>query len=991
MTAPAPLIPPSTALRCYYTNPTSLNNKLNEINFFLVKHDFPEILFFTETWFRDDSPAQLENYYLFHNSRYKGHGGGVAIYVRNDVKAYEFISDPLLSDTGLEQTWITIEVSSKRILVGCLYRPPSSKTATNHAINLVLARSAKLVDCLKFDNLLLVGDFNFPNITWDSSGFPNIAKTPAEKAFTDIVQTSLLTQMVQGPTLGSNQLDLIFTSDPSSIFDVEIGPPLGNTQKNNLHNSLIWTLHVSDTPSAPSSRVTLDLERTDTVNLNYFLATTDWESLFSGNNINTNYDLFLKIYSTAVAKFVPIKRVLTKSKPNPKWFSPEVNKATKEKYSSFARLRASPAHLKAETKARYNAACRHVKKVVFNAVRDFETNLANLSKKNPKLLYSYVNKQKQCKETIRALKAPSGKTSSNVEDIVNILSDQYYSVFSKPSPSGLTDHPTSSPNLAHIINPSETFSISAVHTHLRALDKHKPAGTDGLRPAILLMAADGIAKPLSMIFTQSFTSGEVPRFWSEANITPIYKKGRKTDPSNYRPISLTSAACKIMERLIRDNLFSFLKSESLLHSSQHGFISGKSCATNLLESLDIITDALDLNLNVVMILLDFAKAFDKVNHSKLIHKLKYFGFDEQICNWIGSFLTNRRQRVVIGETRSRWHQVLSGVSQGSVLGPLLFLLYINDMPSLVSHYIKLFADDTKLLGVIKSQSDIDRLQNDLNKLVAWSHKWDMCFNEEKCKVLFFEKRYHRYDELNSGFVEKAVDPSHPVFTMTDLHGKVHELEEVSTERDLGILINRTLSCKDQIAQTKSKAFGILGTLKRTFKTWSTRSFRLLYSTFVRPHLEFCAVTWSPYTADDVLSIEAVQKQATKLVPCLRDLSYVKRLEALKLPTLAYRRRRGDLIQFYKIYTDLNKISLITPLAKPHSANLSTVLRSQSESHRVQLPTTFGCREREFFFINRAIMDWNKLPVEICLAETIQAFKTQLDAYFIAKNEVYSLD
>ena len=257
--------------------------------------------------------------------------------------------------------------------------------------------------------------------------------------------------------------------------------------------------------------------------------------------------------------------------------------------------------------------------------------------------------------------------------------------------------------------------------------------------------------------------------------------------SNYRPISLTLIPCKIMERLIRNAMIKHLLDNNLLNPNQHWFSPGKSCATNLLETLDIITDAMESRFDVVLALL--AKAFDKVSHSLLLVKLKAYGFDKNTCMWIEAFLSNRKKRIVLGEHHLEWLDVLSGVPQGSVLGPLLFLIFINDMPSLVQHFCKLFTDDTKLITVIKDNLDYATLQCDIDKLVDWSKLWRMSFNEDKCKAMFIDKRWHNL--MNMAFLEEA-PVTHIKLTMCDEQGKEHVLEEVSTERDLGILINNKL-------------------------------------------------------------------------------------------------------------------------------------------------------------------------------------------------------
>ena len=207
-------------------------------------------------------------------------------------------------------------------------------------------------------------------------------------------------------------------------------------------------------------------------------------------------------------------------------------------------------------------------------------------------------------------------------------------------------------------------------------------------------AAVELAEPLRMLFQHSLSTEEVPRAWLEANVTPIYKKGAHIDPNNYRPISLTSIICKLQEKIIKNEQIEHLRNNNLLCDEQHGFVPNRSCTTNLLESLDMATYLISKKLHVNMVFLDFAKAFDKVHHPSLLVKLEKYGIADNILNWIKAFLTNRRQRVVLGDTISDWTPIVSGVLRGSVLGPTLFAIYINDLLETILTTCKILTNDT---------------------------------------------------------------------------------------------------------------------------------------------------------------------------------------------------------------------------------------------------------------------------------------------------------
>ena len=278
----------------------------------------------------------------------------------------------------------------------------------------------------------------------------------------------------------------------------------------------------------------------------------------------------------------------------------------------------------------------------------------------------------------------------------------------------------------------------------------------------------------------------------------------------------------------------------------------KSCLTNLLETLDSITEAQNRGFTSVIVFMDFAKAFDKVPHRALIKKLEHYGFDLRLVNWINNFLSGRRQRVVMGEAVSNWLDVLSGVPQGSVLGPLLFVIFINDMPAIVKCLCKLFADDTKLISVIKNPLDLTNLQQDIDSLSHWANDWLMEFNEEKCKAMV----------INNKHFNVSLSMNSRALGMTD------------KERDLGIVLCSNLKWNHQATLAANRATMVLGQLSRIFNCWTVNIFKRLYVAFVRPHLEYAIAAWCPYIKKDINVLE------TKLVKSICHLTYEERLKNL---------------------------------------------------------------------------------------------------------------
>uniref|UniRef100_A0A674KC54 Reverse transcriptase domain-containing protein n=1 Tax=Terrapene triunguis TaxID=2587831 RepID=A0A674KC54_9SAUR len=279
------------------------------------------------------------------------------------------------------------------------------------------------------------------------------------------------------------------------------------------------------------------------------------------------------------------------------------------------------------------------------------------------------------------------------------------------------------------------ITVSEVEAKLEQLNGTKSGRPDDLHPRILKELAQEIASPLAIIFNESVNSGVVPLDWRIANVVPIFKKGKKSDPGNYRPVSLTSVICKVLEKILKEKVVKDLEVNGNWDKLQHGFTKGRSCQTNLISFFEKVTVFLDKGNAVDLIYLDFSKAFDTVPHEELLVKLEKMGIDMKIQRWIKNWLKGRLQRVILKGELSGWREVTSGVPQGSVLCPILFNLFITDLGTECRSGLIKFADDTKLGGIANSEKDWDILQRDLDDLVNWSNSNRMKFNSEKCKVM----------------------------------------------------------------------------------------------------------------------------------------------------------------------------------------------------------------------------------------------------------------
>ena len=376
----------------------------------------------------------------------------------------------------------------------------------------------------------------------------------------------------------------------------------------------------------------------------------------------------------------------------------------------------------------------------------------------------------------------------------------------------------------------------------------------------------------------------------------------------------------------------------------------RSCQTNLLTFYEEVSGHLDKGKPVDVVYLDFAKAFDTVPHKRLLHKLRYIGMDHRVSMWIENWLQGRVQRVVINGEYSDWSGVESGVPQGSVLGPILFNLFINDLEDGINSTISVFADDTKLSRAISSPQDVETLQEDLNRIMGWASTWQMRFNVEKCKVIHMGTRNRKANYILGG----------------------EPLGESKMEKDLGVLVDDKLSNGMQCQAAASKANRILACIKKGIRSRDKTIILPLYKTLVRPHLEYAVQFWAPVLRKDVLELEKVQRRATKIIRGMEDLSYEERLQSLNLFSLEKRRLRGDMISIYK-YSNGDP-SIVNRLFSKREFKMTRGHSLKLEEKR------FNRKLRRGFFTVRAVRMWNSLPQAVVSAGSIDGFKKLLDGH-----------
>lgn len=503
--------------------------------------------------------------------------------------------------------------------------------------------------------------------------------------------------------------------------------------------------------------------------------------------------------------------------------------------------------------------------------------------------------------------------------------------------------------------PAITIKEAGVRKLLLGLNPSKASGPDLLPTTVLKHCAEELAPMLTNIFNQSLRTGEIPLDWLKANITPIFKKDDKQDAANYRPVSLTCVCCKVLEHIVYSQVMDHLDKFNILVHFQHGFRALHSCTTQLITTFHDLAKNADHKSSTHAIILDFSKAFDCVPHQRLLHKLEYYGIRNGTLQWVSNWLCYRSQTVVVDGQQSNPAKVESGVPQGTVLGPLLFLLFINDIGNNISSKLRLFADDALLYRSISSPEDTTLLQKDLTYLHEWSLIWNMKFNIKKCFFLPFIRPRTKTDAT--------------------YHLGDSQLSRKTSNAYLGVELSENLSWSSHIANISKKANKSLGFIRRNLGNCSKEVRLRGYSTLVRPHLEYASAAWDPHQQQGIHSLESIQRRAIRFIH--HDYNPFHSVDMMRnqldLRSLQNRRKIDRLAHLYNAIN--NRLAL--PL---HEA--TTLKTSRTRGHQQQFQIQHcSTNILKFSFFPRTILDWNQLPSEIITADSVTSFKAQLQKYF----------
>ncbi len=929
-------------LNICHMNARSLLLKIPEVTAMVSEHNI-HILAITETWFTDktvENDIKIPGFQAPFRRDRNSHGGGVCVYVNQNISCTRRHDlEPPCAELLIAE--ITVPHSCfPPLLLCCCYRPPRTSLDVNFFTEL-----DETLQQIATKNIILIGDFNAHNSSWCPTNITSINGRHLQ----DLTDLFNLTQLCSSPTHIDNTgqpttlLDLIFTNTPDHFEAPTTLPPLSDHLP-----VLISTSEqvMTSPPSSPQPRTELwDLSNVDPQALSDCIAEAHWDSLFANKpDMNDLWADWKDLFLQCIRKHIPTKPVRSQTRPNKPWFNKHLANLIRTKNRLFRRAHATNNQTHwAVYKTIRNRSTTEIAKAKwrYNQKRARALCDPNCTPNNWWRVAKELSGQSQSSSPIPPLQDNSGNLVTGDVDKAEALNATFIhhcsTLAHDPLPAGPT--PITS-----------TFSFQPVSPDLvrdtmaRLPNKHS-TGPDGISYVLIKIANEAITPWLTRLFNYSIELSQVPDEWKSATITPKFKGGRKDrkTAANYRPISLTCCIARLMEKLLNTQVLKYLISKDLLYHLQSGFLPLHSTITQLCFLIHSWQSGLDNNEVVQATFLDLSKAYDRVWTHGLLYKMWYLGFSPPTLRWFTSFLTARTQRVKVGNQYSSWCTPQSGIPQGTVLGPVLFLIFINDLPKDLHNKPSIFADDSTVSAMGPDATITSAaLTSDLHHAHAWAHTWGMEFNPEKSEHLTM---------FNPAQFRNLPPPTnHPV----SMDG--HIVPQVSHHKHLGLTLNSSLTWTDHIAIVRRKCAQRMGILYRLSSVLPRATIRQIYLATVRPIMEYGCQVWSGGNTNplQVLQNRFCKRYCTHLPPLENRFSY------------------HTLLLFFKLRSHLAPTYLQSILPSPFSTSVSYNLRKQNYAvPLVHKKNTLSS------FLPRALIMWNALPEAIQRLDKISSFKRAL--------------
>ncbi len=901
--------------------------------------------------------------------------GGVGLYYKDTL--------PLKQRRDLEilQECLVCELcfDNKKIFFVVIYRSPSQN---REEFDHFLDQFEHLITNINQENpysVIVTGDFNCRSPLWWPDDISNV-----EGELLEPLTSSLdLHQLISEPThfIGNSKscIDLIFTDQPNLFVETEVHPSLDPV----CHHSIISGKINIRCPPVPSfNRKIWDYDKANTNAIRESILKFPWEVHLSNLSPNEQASFFTETLLNVFSNFIPNQNIKVKPR-DPPWLNRDIKNLlmrSKRAYKKFIRRGCREEEREQVTLLREDVS-RSIENAKQTHLEKLGNDLANKDtgiKKYWSIINSFFNKNKfpvippllvndvfvtNCTKKAQLFNAHFVQQCSLIETGSTL--PQFHS---------LTDQRLDSCNITE----------ENILKLIRSLDPNKAHGWDGISVRMIRICDFSIVTPLKIIFQNCLENGVFPKIWKKGNIVPIHKKSSKQLIKNYRPISLLPVFGKMFEKVIYSSIYEYLEKNGLLSAKQSGFRPGDSTINQLLAITHEIFTAFDCNppLDVRSVYLDISKAFDRVWHDGLIFKIQRCGISGKLLQLLASFLSERQQRTVINGKCSSWEDVSAGVPQGSILGPLLFLVYINDLPDGLKSNARIFADDTSLFSVVLDPlSSSDVLNFDLNLIKSWAHQWKMSFNPDPSK-----------QAVQLIFSRKRAPLNHPQIHFNDI-----QVSSVNEHKHLGLILDKKLTFSSHIKDLLGKANKGIGMIKLLSRYLPRPSLDQIYKLHVRSHFDYCDIIYhvppvdNPYSHERTQSLlmnrlESMQYNAALAVTgAWRGTSREKLYKELGWESLSNRRWYRRLVLFFKI---------VKGLAPAYLSSLLPEMREQSYALRNTNSIAVPKRRTDAFknsFFPHCINEWNNLSLEFRELRSLSLFKTRLISLVRpVKNQIFGI-
>ena len=953
-------------------NSITTDGRLDELDQFVTDNDI-DILALSETKLDDNihpSLYQLTNFHTPFTRHRTRHGGGVATYIRSNLPCSRLQT---LETDGIEWTWTQTKIKSNTILICSLYIPPNTTTEQQHDLIDKFTDSVARAQTFSPTAIIILGDFNAGNIFLDSDLYRHKTVTAFDLKLKDAMDGLNLTQLIDTPTritdTTANLLDLIAVDKDNLITDSGLLPSFSNID----HFPVTVTLDISTSRRQIQHKEIWDFTNLDADNLTNTLLTTDWDEVLDGD-IDLATQKFTTVLSTAATNSIP-KKILRFRQNNKPWITSELRRNIRKRDRLFRRAQRGQkdrtdtdktnADIWNKWKKQRNLVTTLNRKLRQEHIESKAKELAD-NKRGPykynKILKTLLGRHHH--SNIPTIETEEGDLVTDEERKSNIFNTYFVSQ---------TNLDTSSLVLP-AANDNDTLDLRQIQVTeqqvlkaLNSLDAHKSTGPDEIPAKLLKLTAILIYEPLTKLFNKSLKHGQFPEIRKKAVVTPVFKnQGSPSDFRQYRPISLLSCLSKILEKLVFSAIYSHLTENSLLSDRQSGYRTGHSTQLQLTYLTHNIYRHLDTGHDVTAIYLDISKYFDKIWHDGLLYKCQHeFNISGPVLLWLKSYLTNRTQRVRIGNTLSSTEPIKAGCPQGSVLGPLLALMYLDGLKDKVTNEILFYADDISL-HASHTKNDIDEvqdsLQRDLDSIDEYAKQWAIKFNKAKTVQQIFSHKKH---------------PTTPT-----LHFAGQNIpKNTETHKHLGVTFSADLRFHNHINNIIKKANIALSPLYPIAKYIDRDILNQIYKTYVRPHLDYCDVVFDGHiTILDEQRLERLQNRAARLVTGTTPRTSTDKLrQDLGWETLKTRRKLHKLQFFHKLISTLHQQPEYIRHVLPQTRITNTHRTLRNYTTLTLPPNNTTSFQRSF--IPSTTRQWNTLPNQLRTLTSHKKFKRGIDNLF----------